>query len=276
MPENPNQNGHFEPIHDAHALEQVAFVFQVDHPIDDARYLEVRGAAAGVATDLPGRAELQGFKLSVGAQGALGLGPSMGNQFSRTRPDGAVEGELRIDRTSATFRTMIYTRWEEVWAKARSYFDAIVPRYLGPGRISGISLNFVDKFVWTGAPAACRPSLLLRPGSRYVCPHVYEVDDLWHSHTGAFLRADRQTKRLLNINIDYLDENLPTGSRRIVVVTTVLTDLMNQAGFDPLEVGETALLGVFDDHMQQLHAFGKMAFGNIINDEMSRRIALTD
>lgn len=279
MPDDPNQKRRFEPIHDAHAIEQVAFVLQIDRPLEEVRFAEVRSVAEQYKPDLPGRAEIQGFRVAIGAPGPVGPippGPSMGNVFSRTRADGTIESELRIDRMSATFRTLIYTRWDLVWAQARKYFDAIIPKYVAPARISGISLNFVDKFVWAGAPSECRPSLLLRPGSRYLCPHVYEAQDLWHSHTGAFLRADDQTKRLLNINVDYVDENPPDGLRRTVAITTVLTDLMNQPGYTSLEVTENTVVEVFNAHMHQLHAFGKIAFGNIINDEMSKRIALIE
>jgi hypothetical protein len=43
-----------------------------------------------------------------------------------------------------------------------------------------------------------------------------------------------------------------------------------------LEVTPETAIDVLSAHMQELHAFGKMTFANIINDEMSKRIALAD
>ena len=90
------------------------------------------------------------------------------------------------------------------------------------------------------------------------------------------MRTDPQTKRLLNINVDYLEENLPDKNQRVVVITTVLTDMLNQPDYSVLEVTPEAATEVLSAHMQELHAFGKMTFANIINDEMSKRIALSE
>lgn len=62
--------------------------------------------------------------------------------------------------------------------------------------------------------------------------------------------------------------------RRVVAITTVLTDLMNQPGYNSPEAVAKDPLDFLDAHMQDMHVFGKKIFGNIINDEMSKRIAL--
>lgn len=279
MPDNQNQNGRFEPLHEAHAIEQVVFVVQFDRPLDDANLAALYNVAEQFQPELPGRIELQGLMLAIGGRGPSGpipTGPAVGRAFRRTGPDGTIESELRVDRDSVTFRTSLYTRWNAIWEQARRYFDTIVPMYVAQGNIGGISLNFVDKFLWAGAAAECRPNLLLRPGSIYLCPHVYNVQDLWHSHTGAFIRVSDETKRLLNINVDYLDENRPNGIQRVVSITTVLTDLMNQPGYTPSQNAGEDAIQFLDRHMSQLHDFGKQVFGNIINDAMCKRIALVD
>jgi uncharacterized protein (TIGR04255 family) len=273
-----SMKGHcqFEPVHDAHAIEQVVFVLQIDRPLDDKSFAAVSDAAAAFMSDLPGRNVIQAVGLMIGA---VGIGtpapPMMGTVFSRTNPAGIVESELRVERATVSFRTTLYTRWDAVWAQARKYFDVLIPKYVTSARIAGISLNFVDRFVWIGLPAECRPASLLRPSSKYVSPNVYEAPDLWHSHTGAFLRVDNQTKRLLNVNIDYVD-GIPPENKRTVVITTVLNDMFNQPDFQATEVTAESVASLFDAHMQQLHSFGKSVFGNIINDEMKKRIALVD
>ena len=265
--------GQFEPIHSAHAIEQVVFALHFDRPIDDVIFAEVRKASEQFKSELPGQIETQGFAFMLGTAVQA---PSAGFIFRRVAPDGIVENELRVDNASITFRTMLYTRWDAVWSQASKFFKALSPIYASQVRVSGISINYVDKFAWSGNLAACTPSLLLRSGSKYLCPHVFEAKDFWHSHTGAFIRVDSNTKRLLNVNVDYLDENRSGKISRIVAITTVLTDQLDQQGYDPYVAEGSDIIKLVDVHMQGMHIFGKSVFGDIINDEMSKRIALVE
>lgn len=274
MPPNQKINGRFEPLHEAHAIEQVLFVVQVDRPLDDGAFAEARRTASQFKSELPGSAEIQGFAMAIGRPGPvtpIPAGPMVGSVFHKTRSDGTIENELRVELASVTFRTTSYTRWDAVWTQARRYLDALVPIYLSRANVSGLSLNFVDKFVWTGEVRECRAGSLLRSGSKYLCPHIFAAEDLWHSHTGVFLRPDEATKRLVNINVDCIDQNQPDGQRRVVGITTVLTDLLNQPGYPATVVDGSSFI---DHRMKQLHNFSKETFGNIINDDMSKRIAL--
>ena len=191
-------------------------------------------------------------------------------------PDGTVAHELRVERTSLTFRTTLYSRWDAVWSQASRYFNTLVPLYAEQAGLSGISVNYVDKFVWSGNLSECRPNLLLRAESKYLCPYVYKAEDFWHSHTGAFIRVDKNTKRLLNVNVDYLDESRLSETRRIVAITTVLTDQLNQPGYELCAMERESVISFIDAHLQGLHKFGKEVFSNIINDTMSKRIALIE
>src|SRR5713226_6055866 len=122
MPDNQNQNGRFEPIHEAHAIEQVVFVLQIDRSLDDVNFAAVRKVAEQFKAELPGYAEIQSFAMAIGAPGPVApipTSPTVGSVFSRTRPDGTVESELRVERASVTFRTSLYTRWDAVWTQAR-------------------------------------------------------------------------------------------------------------------------------------------------------------
>lgn len=282
MPDNHNQNGRFEPIHEAHAIEQVFFVLQFASSLDDDGFSEACNAAEKFRLELPGCAEIQGLALTLGTPRPVVLSPAslapvVGKTFRRIGPDGVIESELRVERAAVTFRTTQYTRWDAVWERAKKYFGAIVPIYSSHARISGIGLTYVDKFVWAGAATGeCHPSLLLRPRSRYLCPYVYEAKDLWHNHTGAFLRIDEWTKRLMNINVDHLEEHRSDEPRRAVAITTVLTDLWNQPGYTSLEEPLNNIDEFIGTRMKQLHDFDKVLLGDIINDEMSKRIALID
>ena len=274
------KSGHFDPIHAAHAIEQVVFVIQFDSTLDEAQLSEVRKVAMQFKSDkdLPGQMEVQEFSIAFSPPGSEPPEPPPlvppGLVLQSIGRDGTVENDLRVERATLTFRTALYSRWDSAWAQARRYFESIVPAYTQYSRIRAISLNYVDKFVWAGDVAECNPSLLISTHSRYVCPHVFETREFWHSHTGKFIRTDDYTKRLLNVNIDYLEEASVVDTRRVVSITTVVTDMLNQPGYSSVGVTKEDSLDFVEKRMQNLHAFGKDILGDIISTEMSKRIAL--
>ena len=270
----------FEPLHDAHAIEQVVFAVQFLGPLDESTFKEASDILDPITGDLPkksvaGIPNLVAFTIGDQAAPLSMLPPAaLGRVYQSFQPDGTIGTEVRLDRGSMVFRTTLYTRWAATWSRAQKYFGAVIPKCVPKTRIAGVSLNYVDKFIWTGDPAECRPANLLEPKSKYLCPHVYDSEDLWHSHTGAFSRVDNQTKRLLNVNVDYIDERKGDVQRRMISIGTALSDLTNQPDYAPLDIAEKDAISFIDSKMQHLHDFGKIIFANIVNDEMSKRIAL--
>lgn len=278
MPDALSKKGQFEPIHAAHAIEQVVFVLRFETPLEDEIFAQVREATKQFETelDMPRRVKLQGVSFLIHPAGPASSLPSQasGLMLQRMRADGSIEKELRVDPYSITFMTSLYTRWDAVWLQARVYFEALAPIYAPHTKIQAVGLNYLDKFEWVGDKSKCRAEALLRAGSEYLCSHIFKAEDFWHSHTGVFIRVDEQTKRLLNVNVDFLDEIRGDDTRQVISVTTALTDLMNQPDYDSLEVSAEKIVKFIDDHTKKLHVFGKSVFANIINEEMSKRIAL--
>lgn len=271
--------GHFEPIHDAHAIDQVGLVLQFNGPIplNESGTTAVWTVADAFKDELPASTNLQPISLWMGAAPPGLRFPVSGRALASVQRDGTIERELRVDLTSIAFRSMTYTRWDAVWKQVSRYFDVLMPAYLAAGvALSGISLNFVDKFVWSGELAEMRPKSLLRPRSQYVAPHVYEASDLWHCYTGAFTRIDGFVKRLLNINIDCLeDTQTQTGAtRRLVSITTVVTDMLNQPGYARHIATEQEATAFVQQQFQALHAFSKSELMAVIDDHMCKRIGL--
>lgn len=277
MSSTSKKSGYFEPIHAAHAIEKVVFVLQFDASLSDERFVEVQACAKQYETDsdMPRFMKHAGISIPFSPAGQS-VSPPQKNGFMllRTRADGAIEKELRVEPNSIAFMTSLYTRWDAVWTQAQSYFEKLAPIYAADLKIAEIGLNYIDKFIWTGEKTECRADALLRVESKYLSPQIFEAQDFWHSHTGAFIRADEQTKRLLNVNVDHLEEIRADEMRRVVSVITVLTDMLNQPDYTSTEVSAANIGQLLDKHATKLHLFGKEVLGNIINDEMSKRIAL--
>lgn len=267
---------HFEPIHQGHAIEQVAFVIQFEAPLSDDLMAQLEKAGSDFGQEFPRRAVMQGLEVSFGpTAGPAGTTRALsGMVWQRFREDGNAEAELRCERTQVTFRTLTYTRWEHVWSRARRFMVAVLPIYTQAGRLNGVSLSYVDKFVWKGPIDAFDRAALIRDRSPYVAPHVYEVSDQWHCHSGSFTRSSSRSKRLLNVNIDVLHEGVDSESRRVVAIATLLTDFLNQPGYEETLFTSDNATRVCDTHMEELHLFAKEVLSKIITDDTARRIQL--
>ena len=282
MPENQEKIGQFEPVHAAHAIEQVVFALQFDHPLEEAAFASILQVAEQFAEGSVKQMPILELAFVVDANvpsppNPMPVPKKKGASFRKTAPDGTtVTHEFLVERNSITFRTTLYSRWDAIWQQANKYFSALAPMYAEHAKLISINLNYVDKFVWSGDISKFKPSLLLREGSKYICPHVYELQEMWHSHTGVFIRADQQTRRLLNVNIDAVDENVPDGIRRVVVISTVLLDQLNQASYEESNIRPDGIVSFVNQHMLELHKLGKEVLGNTINEEMCKRIALME
>jgi uncharacterized protein (TIGR04255 family) len=275
----------FEPLHDAHAIEQVAMALQFAGQVDDAAFSEILIVADAFKEELPRPTDFAGIQIMFPGQ-QVALQPPMsfnfanaqsvpmGRSFAKFRANGSLESELRLDRSTVTYRTSAYTTWREVWRTAKAYFDKVIPTYAKAAQPASISLNYLDKFRWKGSPQNVRVGELLRVGSPYVTPHVFGLDDMWHSHTGAFLRIDEATKRLVNINVDCIDDLASGTPQRTIAIATVLTDMLNQPSYVATVVDKTDLVAFFDAHLKLLHDVSKQIFGQTIGDDMCKRIAL--
>lgn len=281
--------GAFEPIHDAHAIEQVAMAIQLVAPLDDMMFALALARTEALREVFPRVMDLPGGGIQlIGAGQQIAIQAvqfpnvisqqqqvSGGRIFGKYRSNGSVESELRVERTSVSYRSSAYTSWRDVWKIAKGYFNCVIPIFAEASiPLLGISLNYVDKFRWNGPMDDIRVQNLLRTGSRYVAPHVFDLKDLWHSHTGAFQRMDDETKRLLIINIDCNDDMSTGVSQRTIAIATILTDMFNQPGYGPKTLSEPASMDFFEHRLKLLHDHGKEIFGETINDDMCKRIGL--
>ena len=270
--------GKFTPLHDAHAIEQLLIAVHFAHPVSGING-SIKEAVKPFKTDLPGESKIQRlvFTTSQGLNGdhqtPVDDAPSF--MMSRTAANGALENELRVEPQSITFRTTTYTRWLEKWGQIEKYLAALAPLYLlGKNAIASISLSYIDKFNWVGELEKSSPPLLLKPNSKYITPHVYSQTDLWHSHTGVFLKPDAATKRLLNVNVEHSQNDSISGMLRTVSVATVLTDLFNQPDYAQTNLTSDEIIEFLRVRFANLHEVSKATFKEVISEEMAKRVAL--
>ena len=271
----------FEPLHEGHAIEQMTLTIQMDRPIDTASISAVR-KALGNLPELPRRQDLREVTLALGASvpspHPSQITSTSGVSFAKINEDGTVETELRLERSGISYHTTHYTSWQIIWPRAFGHIKTVLPLYLSKVSLSGLALVYIDKFVWNGPGLEdADPTQMLRQGSPFLPPHIFKRKDLWHSHTGAFERIDSTTKRLINVNLDFVDQPKDDRTDRTIVITTVLNDLLNQPDYGRLE-NQPSLpdfwIRQIDDRLNRLHDDSKNVLAEIISENMSHRIAL--
>lgn len=270
------QSGQFEPLHAAHAIEQLVLVLQLNRQLSDEELLSVRRAMISLQSELPATQQLRALNFAL-INGTPSVAPSevdAGLSLSCIGKNGSVEKELKLERQSITYRCTVYTRWAEVRADCLRYFATLLPHFHDDILISALGLTFVDKFVWTGNSKDASPKNLLADDSPYFGRYVFDLNDMWHAHTGAFLSPSVETKRLLNINIDCVDELGSEVPKRVVGISTVATDMLNQPGYAPCAIDAHGSLEFLTNRIDQLHSVLKDVFGKLINQDMKARINL--
>jgi uncharacterized protein (TIGR04255 family) len=278
MPADIDPKGQFEPLHAAHAIEQVALVVHFNREIADDELAAIRKALSPFSDDLPAKSEVRTFNIAF----AQGGGPSAkmpvqavtGFVMGRISAKGSIEKEFRVERGSLTFRNLVYTRWAGVSGEAHKYFAAAFAALGGDCSIAAVGLTYIDKFLWNGNLEDSLPSTLLRVDSPYLSPHVVDKRDMWHSHTGSFEKPNSHTKRLLNVNVDCLEEEHDEKKRRVISITMVLSDGFNQPYHDAVDFRAKDSEKFLAERMDDLHAYSKDVFSQLLNKETKIRIGL--
>ena len=269
----------FLPVHDAHAIEQLHVTVLFERPLSDA---EMRLAAESLSQfedTLPGFSQILGMGFSVGPHG---VNPIMSNVTEApagllrtfTNPKGLVVRELKLERQALTYRTLEYTRWDAIWGEARGYFSGVLAAMPSDVRLSGYVLSYSDKFVWQGNPSEMRANLLLRAGSPHISPSTFDAEDLWHCHSGRFVKADESVKRLVVVDCDCVDESGVGPNRRVVRIGTTVTEMLNQQGYVPVEIPLPEAMGKLNQAFPELHTLLKNVFAEVVNDNAAEAVAL--
>jgi uncharacterized protein (TIGR04255 family) len=265
----------FEPMHDAHAIEFVQFCFNFSKPLSDDTIKRVTHIMDTFETPLPVRQELRQHSITIGVNlsppMSSGAGAFEGVIRQRIAPNGAIEKELRVDRSGISFRDASYTRWQQVWGRCHEFVLPLLQSIGIETFVNVIQLQYVDKFIWAGDARECRANLLLKEGSDYLSPSIFNSRDLWHSHAGHFVRLNSSVKRLVQINVDHLEEAGEGDPRQVVRAQTVLIDMLNQPGYEQNLTGFQSELAV---KLQEMHDQLKSMFGELITDQIAHRIGM--
>jgi len=178
---------------------------------------------------------------------------SIGQVFNR-RADAAnvdvIEAPLleqvALDHNSLVYRTWDYVSWEWHFDRITELLRATLATLSEAVAFQSVGVEYLDKFKTNDEDPAPLADLLQRD-SRLVADHVFDVPDLFHSHTGAFQGTDHTDQILHSVKIDAVRE----GEERVINITTGFehrySDIVENADvfavFDEAHTGLKDLLG---------------------------------
>lgn len=270
------------PLHENHAINVMALVLTFAEPIPAPMFrkafaaVEASAVDGGLAHRQPAMNSLQ-FSMQHGILQPVQQTTSGGTIFSSYFENHSfpflppqLSEQLQVEPTSIVYRTWGYVSW--TWQRAR-YFELLRNFYesiAGLVAPATVRFEYQDRFVFDGSPKDADPRRLLKSDSPYLSPHVLNEKGMWHSHTGFFLESNDIAQKLLQINVDAVDEGAGESLQRWVNITTARENRYPSGPDDMVALD----MGLIAAAMDSQHTELKSALGLIINDATASRIYL--
>lgn len=192
----------FEPHNTSHAVISATFVLRYKEPVGVEAVRESSfPPTTAWSEELPGRRGVQGLSFEIRLDGAEQRSNVVGTQFIHAQPDGSPAWLLRIAADHVAVECHVYTRWAQVWSKARRYLEAAIAHLKKNSPqldVGQFELQVVDRFYSSGKSYDL--SELLNKSS--VVPEaIFDEGLAWHSHCGWYHQSN-DLRVLHNINVD--------------------------------------------------------------------------
>lgn len=191
---------------------------------------------------------------------------SRGWQFRREAAPGAIVEALVFTPEGIVYENVEYTRWAEFWDRASQLLLPLVQLSAQVTDLRLFSLEYFDRFIFSGAPATASPSLLISEGMASNLPDTPRSGaELWHLHRGWFETLD-DIRVLVNQNIDANDAQSPDGETRRSVGIYTKIERRNR--------NETVDAGSISDDLNKMHEISKAVVSSVLVPEIRARIGL--
>lgn len=204
----------FVPKSGEHSIVEVVFGLQFNRPFGTDQLDAIAADEAFYKPLFPTRRPAQSFQISFGAglPTAQGVARPTSSVFFEGQADGKVTWLLRVDGQNIFVNCLAYTRWDEVWGAVRPYLDRAATSVSEGNLVTGIMLQYIDQFDWTGDISGYSLSGLLKAGPA-VPKSLLDKGPNWHLHQGWYREERRlgQGRHHERVNLDgTLDNGVPT------------------------------------------------------------------
>lgn len=269
----------YSPINEAHAIVEVVMFVEFAPPFGESTVRKLINIEHDLKEDLPGAKPVEFSVFSFGPDRGVQMARprTIGVELQRVRPDGSLEWMLRTTENAISVHCLDYSRWNNIWARAKGYLDKAFRHLEGSDSfIASVGLKYIDRFVCNGDPEQSRLQDLFRKETDLICKRAFSTGPLWHCHSGWFEDL-RISKGLNQLNLDAALTNIK-GHRKLVITVD-----HNAVAQIPQENSSLSLLKgtngsddfSFDAIMEELHERNNAVMAELLSEQMARRINLT-
>lgn len=262
----------FKPSNDRHAIQQVSFIVHLTAPLSQVAADAIAASHQDLRADLPKLERPSVFAFQFSEDG-VGVPPEIAAPvvMKSFRRDGSIDWELFAQESSVAINCFSYTRWDDIWSRARRYlakaFEVDAATKLSA---RSIVLHYVD--VFDAESDTYDLDTLIKSDSSYVPAQVRDKGILWHSHQGWF-ETDTEIGEFGRIlhRVEFAGLRTARGP-------VVKADHMQELRFATPLAGLSESFADTQSHvvkaMKRLHARNKEFCASFLTEEMQNRVSL--
>ena len=275
-----------KPVGETHAVKTMAFVVECAVPFDHHTVKKAFLLHDQLKGDLPRRTEHRAVTVDLDqhappgqyVEGKSDLG---GFTFDFLKSDGRAKWSLTVRHNQIIVSCSEYLRWRSIWMTAKRYFEVMFPTLLSMDgqRIAAFGLQYIDQFTWEG-DVKFKAKYLFDPKTKYIAPHSFELDNLWHSYHGFFSDvSDPVEHRQLNVmNVDFRRDEEKLQTHNIIINGTHKSFMVSQEVGTEEEgdilLGSDGPIDAMEKYMGRMHVKNKEILSNILNLDVCKSIGL--
>lgn len=262
-------------LREANALQRVLFAIEFSREFSETEFSAFGHPSYPWVRELPRRSVSNAVSLQIPTNRIVPEeNKVVGLSYELFKNDGSIKSGLKFDNKHILFIVGEYTSWNEIWPNACRYLKPALGLALNNNSIVSFAVEYTDLFFATGDYSRFDARKLLKLGSEYVPPHVFDRTQNFHFYTGFFktLLDPAEHRVLTRINADLKD-----GAKRDERELSIVLYHQILARHDPwggkLELdGKVVERGL--DNFSTLHDIDKATLKEILNPNMAQEIGL--
>ncbi|MCC0035509.1 MAG: hypothetical protein H6887_09635 [Hoeflea sp.] len=264
------------------ALQRVVFIIEFAQEFTQADYAFFDKNARNWRTELPRRSLTNAVLFTPGSNQVAASNENIVScSYESMMPDGRIEFGLRFEERRILFLAGRYTRWSDIWPRAKKHLSNAISLVLDNNSIVSFGTEYNDLFRATGEYLDFDPKEILRTESQYIPPYIFNRNENFHFHTGFFETAicesaeETSSYRILTrINAD-LQDNDEEKARELSIVLFHQISLYREPWVGPKPLPKEILDRGLDNFVH-LHELDKQVLQSILNEQMSLTIGLSE
>jgi uncharacterized protein (TIGR04255 family) len=259
----------YQPKNQDHAIREVAFAVAFRDPLAAELIERAKQLGPEVREFLPAISPAGVMQIRMDGPAPMVEMQPAGVVFQRVNPDATPQWALTIQHTHIAVNCLRYTRWAEVWARARDLFMAVSVQIGAPRLpISNVSLQYINQFI-ADQPLENSANLrVLRAETRFLPPRFVDNGELWHVHQGWF---EQVLEPIPGSKLHVINFGTQKDAER---VTLTIDDLLR---VQPDGVDLEFCSGTqFAALMEWLHDEHKAMLREVLTSEMADRVRLNE